>query len=187
MVNLVCFGDSLTAGWDGQKETPRLTCRLEKGLGMTVRNAGVPGETTRQALKRLDRDVLNQRASLVTVLFGSNDASFHKGIPLDEFTNNLLKICRAVTNAHILLLTPSPVIEQRQVGKRENARIDRYAAAICAVARALSVDLADFHQLMLEQAEKSACLQPDGLHLSDDGYDLLAGLIISHLARFKDK
>ncbi|MFX3618149.1 MAG: SGNH/GDSL hydrolase family protein [Sporolactobacillus sp.] len=184
MVHLVCFGDSLTAGWDGQKETPRLTCRLEKGLGLPVRNAGVPGETTRQALKRLVPDVLNQRAPFVTVLFGSNDASFHKGIPIDEFTDNLRKICRTINDTHLLLLTPPPVIESRQIGKRINARIDHYVSAIEAVARALPVDLADFHQLMLEQRDYTTCLLPDGLHLTDSGYDLLAGLIISHLTPF---
>ena len=45
-----------------------------------VVNAGVPGDTTFDALNRIEEDVLSYKPDFVTVFLGTNDAvSFHKG------------------------------------------------------------------------------------------------------------
>src|SRR6185503_17521387 len=62
---VVCLGDSIThAGYPAE---------LEKMLLVRVINAGIPGNTSRQGLARLEKDVLSHKPAAVVVLFGTND------------------------------------------------------------------------------------------------------------------
>ncbi|WP_010630492.1 SGNH/GDSL hydrolase family protein [Sporolactobacillus vineae] len=181
MHQLICFGDSITAGWNGEKDTPRLTDRLVSGLNCQVRNAGVSGETTDQAVRRLDHDVLDLPYDKVTVLFGANDSSFHKGIPLTRFIRNLDRIVRAISPDKVILMTPSPVIDARQIGKRTNERVSLYAQAVRTCARSHGAVLIDLNREMAGKDNYEPLLLADGLHFSDAGYDFLAGLMVNKL------
>lgn len=68
MNTLVCFGDSITADetfWNG---TQRLTPRLQEQFSnWKVENAGVPGDNTFDALKRIEEDVLSYKPTFVMV------------------------------------------------------------------------------------------------------------------------
>ena len=70
--NLICFGDSLTAGEGAQPGTayPDL---LSGNVKFPVINAGVSGDTTRSALARLDRDVIDKNPRVVIIELGAND------------------------------------------------------------------------------------------------------------------
>ncbi|MDD9149448.1 GDSL-type esterase/lipase family protein [Sporolactobacillus sp. CQH2019] len=180
---LICFGDSITAGWDGSRERPALTRRLEKGLKWLIRNAGVPGETTEQALTRIDKDVLSRNYNRVTILFGANDSSLHKGISLEKFMDNMTIMAKSCGSGRTILITPSPVIEERQKGKRTNGRISIYAEAVRRVAAETGSALVDLQRRMLEKADYRPMLQADGLHFSSAGYDFLSGLIIHEIEK----
>lgn len=184
MQRLICFGDSITAGWNGREDTPRLTDRLALGLNCSVRNAGVSGETTDQGLLRIDRDVLKVPCDKVTVLFGANDSSFHKGIPLARFSENLDRIVRLITPEKVILMTPSPVIDEKQIGKRTNERVARYAEAVRNCAHALAVPLIDLNREMAGKGSYESLLSEDGLHFSDKGYDFLSGLMTDKLKNY---
>ena len=79
-VRIVCLGDSITGVYyhsGGLRAYPEM---LEIALRqaypnapVTVRNAGISGDTTKGALARLDRDVIAHHPHLVTVMFGMND------------------------------------------------------------------------------------------------------------------
>ncbi|MDD5060602.1 MAG: GDSL-type esterase/lipase family protein [Candidatus Omnitrophica bacterium] len=87
--NIICFGDSITFGYGaGPKEDyPTELARLVKS---PVINAGVDGDTTFQALERLEKDVLDKDPKLVIVEFCGND--FLKKVPKDDTVKNLGKI-----------------------------------------------------------------------------------------------
>ncbi|MBU4480609.1 arylesterase [Patescibacteria group bacterium] len=87
--NIICFGDSLTAG-QGAKPGEDYPAVLAKLLGQPVINAGISGNTTRQALERLETDILNKDPQLVIVQFGAND--FFRKIPRNETRDNLDQI-----------------------------------------------------------------------------------------------
>ncbi|MCX7047211.1 MAG: arylesterase, partial [Candidatus Sumerlaeota bacterium] len=55
---IIAFGDSLTYGWgvDKGRDYPTL---LSKQLGVEIINKGKPGDTTEDALARIESDVLN--------------------------------------------------------------------------------------------------------------------------------
>ncbi len=87
--NIICFGDSLTAGY-GAKPGEDYPAVLSKLLDQPIINAGSSGNTTRQALERLQTDVLDQDPRLVIVQFGAND--FFRKIPKTETRDNLDQI-----------------------------------------------------------------------------------------------
>ncbi|NOY82479.1 MAG: esterase [Kiritimatiellaeota bacterium] len=80
-----------------------------------VLNAGRGGNTTRDLLRRLDRDVLSQRPTLVTLMVGTNDMLNHaKAVPLDEYRTNVAELVKRIRNggARILLFSLPPFCEE---------------------------------------------------------------------------
>ncbi len=70
--NLICFGDSLTAGVGAAPGTayPDL---LSGNVKFPVINAGVSGDTTATGLMRLQKDVLDRDPRIVIIELGAND------------------------------------------------------------------------------------------------------------------
>lgn len=78
--NLVCFGDSLTAG-EGAAAGRDYPSILRREFDMPVVNIGRSGDTTDKALDRID-EVLKNDPRIVIVEFGANDylTAFSQGI-----------------------------------------------------------------------------------------------------------
>jgi lysophospholipase L1-like esterase len=91
--NIICFGDSLTFGYGAQpgEDYPAALGRL---FGVPVINAGIDGDTTTDALKRIKNDVLDKQPLLVIVEFGGND--FLRKVPLEITTKNLEEIVERI-------------------------------------------------------------------------------------------
>jgi acyl-CoA thioesterase-1 len=90
---IICFGDSITFGYGvnpGQDYPSALSSLIQK----PVINAGVDGDTTTQALKRIQRDVLDKDPRLVIIEFGGND--FLEKVPQEETVRNLKKMVELV-------------------------------------------------------------------------------------------
>jgi len=83
---IVCFGDSITAG-HGVHSHQAFPALISESLDMPVVNAGVDGDTTGDALARLERDVLAHDPLLVIVEFGGND--FRKNVDRQKTFENL--------------------------------------------------------------------------------------------------
>ena len=91
--NIICFGDSLTYG-TGAPEDASYPARLAEIIGQPVINAGVPGNTTADALKRLEADVLTRSPRIVLITLGGNDMK--NGVDKKTAFENLLQIVEAV-------------------------------------------------------------------------------------------
>lgn len=87
--SIICLGDSLTSGMGAEpgQDYPSL---LSGYLNRKVINAGVSGDTTRDALKRIKKDVMEQNPQMVIVVLGGND--FLQKLPKEETFQNLEKI-----------------------------------------------------------------------------------------------
>jgi acyl-CoA thioesterase I len=97
---IVAFGDSLTAGYgaDPGKSYPDY---LQKDLDLAgynyhVINAGISGNTTKDAVDRL-QDVLALKPEVVIVAFGGNDGL--RGLPLSSTRENMDQIIRALKDS----------------------------------------------------------------------------------------
>ncbi|MBP1873293.1 acyl-CoA thioesterase-1 [Ensifer adhaerens] len=89
-ISLVGFGDSLMAGYQLPPEDAfpaRLEKALkEKGLDVTVANAGVSGDTSSGGLARIDWSIPDGTKGVILEL-GANDAL--RGIPPEETRKNI--------------------------------------------------------------------------------------------------
>lgn len=90
---IVAFGDSLTAGQgvdEADSYPGQLQAKLDaEGLRYRVVNAGVSGDTSAQALDRVDW-ALKEQPVVVIVVIGANDGL--RGLPLDQLEQNLRMI-----------------------------------------------------------------------------------------------
>jgi acyl-CoA thioesterase-1 len=94
---VVCFGDSLTAGYGadfGQSYPDYLQKDLDaKGYNYRVVNEGISGNTTKDAVERLD-SILALKPAIVVVEFGGNDGL--RGLRIEDSRTNLDKVVGAL-------------------------------------------------------------------------------------------
>jgi acyl-CoA thioesterase-1 len=87
---LVCFGDSLTAGYGtdaGESYPDQLQKLLDaQGYAYRVVNSGISGNTTKDGLDRIAR-VVAKHPKIVVLEFGGNDGL--RGLPLEQTQANL--------------------------------------------------------------------------------------------------
>jgi len=102
---LVCFGDSITAGYglDADKSYPAdLEALLaRRGYAYRVVNQGVSGNTTKDALARV-KSIVALHPEAVVVEFGGNDGL--RGLPLDTTRKNLDQVLTTLQTAKIRIL-----------------------------------------------------------------------------------
>ena len=102
---LVCFGDSITAGYGlqrGQSYPDFLQAKLDKlGYHFTVNNQGTSGATTKDAVSSLPA-ILRLHPEVAIVEFGGNDGL--RGLPLDQTRRNLDQVLTTLEGAHIKIL-----------------------------------------------------------------------------------
>jgi lysophospholipase L1-like esterase len=194
-VMVICFGDSLTAGFQSAtpmnptgQETPYGQF-LQEWLGPSVdiRVSGTCGELTGEMAMRFRRDVLQHRPSHVVLLGGTNDLGWN-AMPADIMRNlvKMYELARAEQIAPIPVTVPSvrldvsgggpdaEVFLRDHLGRRAelNGLIRDYA-----VSKALA-----WIDLFTATAEPDTRLlaaqySNDGLHLTTAGYRLLARLL----------
>jgi acyl-CoA thioesterase-1 len=97
---IVCFGDSLTAGYGadiGKSYPDYLQAGLNaKGYHYRVVNQGISGNTTKDGVERLDT-ILALKPAIVVVEFGGNDGL--RGLPIQDSRANLDKIIGALKSS----------------------------------------------------------------------------------------
>ncbi len=90
---IVCFGDSLTAGYGtelGKSYPDYLQADLDaKGYHYRVVNEGISGNTTKDGVERVDQ-IVAMKPAVVVVEFGGNDGL--RGLRIQDSRTNLDKI-----------------------------------------------------------------------------------------------
>jgi len=161
-LRIVTLGDSITKGVrSGVKAEETFAARLESalradGVEASVVNVGIGGERTDQALKRLAKDVLAQKPSLVTIMYGTNDSYVDQGknasrITAEEYRANLGKLVdelRAAGIIPVLMTEPrwGKTAKLNGIGEHPNVRLERYVAACRNVAAEKRTPLVDHYQ-----------------------------------------
>lgn len=178
---IVCFGDSVTGVYyhTGSRRayTDMLGLALRKAFpkaDLTMINAGISGHTTRDALARIDRDVIRHGPTLVTVMFGLNDMT---RVPLADYRANLAAIverCRAA-GAEVILCTPNNVIT---TDSRPSEKLIDYCEAVRQAGRSLNVPVCDVYaNLDATRARDPLAwrlLMSDEIHPNMDGHKRMA-------------
>jgi lysophospholipase L1-like esterase len=181
-VKIVCLGDSITGVYyhtGGRRAWADLV-----GIGLRqiypraqleMINAGVSGNTTVDALKRLDADVLSHRPQLVMVMLGMNDVA---KVPADVFRANLGEIVDRArrAGAEVILLTPTLVSPGDP--SRPLEKVSDFAQITREVGRALHVPVTDtfraFQSIQAVDHRAWIGLMSDTIHPNMRGHKVLA-------------
>lgn len=183
-VRLLAFGDSLVSGFglpERQGFVPQLQAWLRAhGAGdVTVVNAGVPGETTAEARRRIGT-VLSPDIDGVIVVLGGNDIL--RGVPVPVIGRNLNAILGAIDRPVLLAGLPAPPLWGRK--DREALRGMFRGVAEAHGARFRRSFLAGLGQGRTPR-QIMALIQPDGLHPNAAGVAAIVadiGPAVLHLA-----
>ena len=98
---IVAFGDSITAGYGAEGPGTTYPERLADRIGRPVINEGVPGDTTADALARIE-PVLAHDPWLVIVELGGNDLL--RQTPIERVEANLTAIVERLLAARIAVV-----------------------------------------------------------------------------------
>jgi lysophospholipase L1-like esterase len=185
MLNIICFGDSITEGGDFDKPkrwTSILQSKLDENYSEAYRviNKGIDGNTSAQGFDRFRDDVLPYLPGLLLVEFGFNDAnvkdwSIEPRVSLEEFVRNLREFYRIAT-AHnsrcvfILNHTIAEVEGRQGNGLTYNENLLPYDQAVIEFAEELRAEVIDLPGMMaVKGAPLQEYLSNDNLHLSTAG------------------
>ncbi len=170
--NIICFGNSITFGY-GASPGEDYPSALAKMVDIPVINAGIDGDITLEALKRVESDVLDRDPLLVIIEFGGND--FLRKIPKEVTINNIKEM-----------------VERVQVKKAMVAIVDISAGMFLKEYRSAFYNLARekgaiFIPSMLSGIITNPSMKSDFLHPNANGYKMIAQkiyhAIIPYLAK----
>jgi acyl-CoA thioesterase-1 len=165
------FGTSLTAGLglDPEQSFPSLIEKKARDEGLPIKaiNAGLSGETSAGAVRRIDW-VLRSPADLVVIEVGANDAL--RGLSTDAARSNLEQVIAAVKakQPHAQLA----LIQMEAPPNYGTAYTQSFRSIYSDVARKEGIPLLPF--LLNGVAGISRLNQPDGLHPNLSGERIVA-------------
>jgi acyl-CoA thioesterase-1 len=173
---LICFGDSITAGYGlqiGQSFPDALQRDLDsRGYRYKVNNQGESGATTKDAVEEL-RSVLLLHPEVVIVEFGGNDGL--RGLPPSETRRNLDAVLTGLENAHIKILLAGITLPPNYGGD--------YIQSFEQVFR----DLAAKHHtpfvpmIYKDMVHVPGAIQADGIHPTAKGSEIIARTLLPAL------
>lgn len=198
---IVFFGDSITAAGVSPKGYVTLIknalAEKHKDLGIEVIGAGVGGHKVPDLQKRLDRDVLKKKPTLVVIYIGINDV-WHgennpkNGTSKEKFEEGLKDIIGKIKDggANVLLCTPSVIGEKVGGANKLDAQLDEYSDISRKVAKDMKVPLCDLRQEFANYLKKNntankekSVLTSDGVHLNDAGNRFVADVMLKSLGQ----
>lgn len=173
---LVCFGDSITAGYglgSGQAYPDALQRDLDKrGFRYNVVNMGTSGATTKDAVERLP-SVLRLHPAVVIVEFGGNDGL--RGLPLTATRSNLDQVLSTLLKAHIRVLLGGITLPPNY-GPDYIHAFDQVFHQVAARYRVAFVPM-----IYKDLIHVPGTIQPDGIHPTVKGSEILARTLLPAL------
>jgi hypothetical protein len=167
----------VNTGWGGDQVTKN-ECEPCAGVG---------------GLARIQRDVIDHRPTVVTLLFGMNDGRYLDFDPatLKVYEDGLTAIIRELkskTKARIFVMTPTVYDGTRKTPwsktDKYNDVLDRYSEAAKAIAAREGLPVIDLHAATVDALRKAKAIKPDytfvpdGVHPEADGQLVMAAELL---------
>ncbi len=194
---IVFLGDSITAGGVAPKGFVTLIkkklAEKHKDLGIEVIGAGISGNKVPDLQRRLDRDVIAKKPTLVVIYIGINDV-WHgerdpaKGTPKDKYEAGLKEIIGKIhdAGARVVLCTPSVIGEKKNGANSLDAKLDEYSQISRQVAKETKSQLCDLRKAFVDYLAKhnaddkeKGVLTGDRVHLNDAGNKFVANTMLA--------
>jgi lysophospholipase L1-like esterase len=194
---IVFLGDSITQGGvakGGYVTLVKDTLEVKhKNLGIEVIGAGISGNKVPDLQKRVERDVIAKKPTLVFIYIGINDV-WHgekdpaRGTAPDKYEQGLKEIMKKITDAgaRVVLCTPSVIGEKTDGSNVNDKKLDEYAEISRKVARELKVPVCDLRKAFIAHLKENNptnkakdILTTDGVHLNAVGNRFVAEQVMS--------
>src|SRR5438093_1416637 len=189
---IIFFGDSLTAlaGIDGPKDRG-----VTKGYVRIFRDAiqkqhkdkdievdwvATGGHTVPDLLKRVDKDVIAKKPTIVVIQIGCNDA---RRLPKEQFKAGLEELIDKLqkSNIQVIQCTLTSVGEKHDGTNKDDPKLDEFAEIERQVAKAKNVPLNDLRKAFIAHWKANnpdnspkGILTYDGNHFNDAGHRFVA-------------
>jgi len=192
------LGDSITAARGYTKIVEHYTLMRFPDRRVHFVNAGQGGDTASGALKRLDRDVFSQGATVVTVAFGINDIGW--GMKANDeskqrYFDGLKEIIEQCRTHGVRPIICSAAITAETPDKAENGYLQHMTDEGLALAKSLGAETIDIQRGMREiqrrivtanekesdPKKKTRMHVEDGIHLNDLGHLAMAYAMLKGL------
>ncbi len=178
---IVFFGDSITDRYD-----------LDKYFkNNNYINQGNGGDTTADLIKRIKTSVFDYEPAKVFVLIGTNDIVH--GLNQDQTIDNIEYIVKQIKknspNTKIYIESIYPITKDEKelgnkssAGTRDNSKIKEINKGIKEIAESENITYIDMYkELINDDDELKANYTEDGLHLNDDGYQVVTNILANYL------
>ena len=180
---IVCFGDSITAGYAVRRGFPSFLLESLRqrfpDSKIEMINSGICGDTSQDGLGRLDWAVLSYEPDLVTINFGINDCVLV--LSLEEFEMNLVEMVRRIRagpDSEILLLSSQPLESPPY-----DQRVLDYYQTVETVAKEMNVGFVDVYGAWMKRVRVGMPLDslilPGLDHPNEAGYRIIAEELMS--------
>lgn len=192
---IVFLGDSITQGGVGPKGyvtvIKNILAEKHKDLDIKVIGAGISGNKVPDLQRRLTKDVLDKKPTLVVIYIGINDV-WHgekdpkKGTSPENFEAGLTDIIGKIKDkgARVVLCTPSVIGEKKS--NPLDSKLDEYSEISRKVAKKESVQLCDLRKAFVDHLAKAnaddkdrGILTSDRVHLNEAGNKFVAQTILA--------
>jgi lysophospholipase L1-like esterase len=193
---IIFFGDSLTE-LAGKESPPKFVSKgyvrivreklqqTHKDLKLEVDWVATGGHTVPDLLKRVDRDVIAKKPTIVVIQIGCNDA---RRIPKETFKTSLEELIDKLQKAGIQVVqcTLTSVGEKHDGTNKDDQKLEEFAAIEREVATAKQVPLNDLRKAFVAHWKKNnpdnkpnGILTYDGNHFNQQGHDFVAERMLS--------
>ena len=196
---IVFLGDSITqggAGPNGYVTMIRQTLdKKHADLKIEVIGAGISGNKVPDLQRRVDKDVIAKKPTIVVIYIGINDV-WHgekdpaRGTLPDAFVAGLKEVigkCRDA-GAAVVICTPSVIGEKLEGANALDAKLDQYSDLSRNLAKELKLPLCDLRKAFLDHLKANnkdnadkGILTGDTVHLNQAGNQFVADTMLKTL------
>ncbi|MCE9531890.1 MAG: G-D-S-L family lipolytic protein [Planctomycetes bacterium] len=188
---IIFFGDSLTslAGQEAPKEhvmkgyvriVREKLQETHKDLNLEVDWVATGGHTVPDLIKRVDKDVIAKKPTIVVIQIGCNDA---RRLPKETFKSSLEELIDKLKkeNIQVIQCSLTSVGEKHDGTNKDDPKLDEFAEIERQIAKAKDVPLNDLRKAFLTHWKKNnpenlgkGILTYDGNHFNQKGMDFVA-------------
>lgn len=184
---LAFMGDSITAGGWGHAQG---YCKLvdvalkHKGLDVKTIGAGVSGHKSNQMNARMQRDVIDKKATWMTLSCGINDVWHGKnGVPLEQYKKEVAEIADKAEKAGVkLMILSATIFERDPMDGAKNEKLAPYNEFLKEFAAKRGLIFVDLNSPMWDVVKanmvngkkKGLVVTADGVHMTPRGYKMMA-------------
>ena len=176
---IVFVGDSITDGFTCPLLVQQALSEAGKPVPKLI-NAGVGSDTAEMMAKRIERDVLPQRPTLVFLSAGVNDAI--RNVSVEAYQKSIKSITAQLQKENIpIVIFTATILGEPNADKEK--RIDEFNVFLRAFAAESGYRVADVNALM-QAARKSGdqgMIMTDHVHLTFHGYEFMARAALNSL------